>query len=429
MNRNASFLKRLSAFVVDLTLVIIVTWLLYLFPFNLIINKSIDKSYKNNIKKPYDAITEEYSGSVSYFGATTDGKFTSLKNAYNNGSMVEEDFDKYFLVIEDMYDAINDYNNNLLTDIEVPFDETAPQDDQFTSKLYAIYNYIDNAYAYQNEFPHDSNNIEYSVSLSKDDIIETEKNELVSAYKEKLLNDYSKCLESLLKAAKVYASKNSEANILNTLAVSSIESKYNTAVNKKMSDVEESFNADDVSSIGTFILEYKNYAIYQSSKTTLGTNLSDDGVTYVTYNKEVYYAMYYSLVTEEVIAQLPYYVQVYNHTRFSIIYALSTFTVLFSIYTLALRGATIGRRMVKIRLTDGKDLEKLNPVLALLHDVPFRILYIVVLGLFSLIIAMILMVGFTIADFIMIKFSRKHKCLRDLMSGTMVLEGLSTTKY
>ena len=73
MSIHAGFLKRLFSFIIDLTLVILVTWLLYMFPFQQIIGKSIDEHYNKNIKKPYNEISESYSGTVSYFGASTDG--------------------------------------------------------------------------------------------------------------------------------------------------------------------------------------------------------------------------------------------------------------------------------------------------------------------------------------------------------------------
>ena len=98
------------------------------------------------------------------------------------------------------------------------------------------------------------------------------------------------------------------------------------------------------------------------------------------------------------------------------------FVVIFSIYTAVLRGQTLGRLTVKVKLV-GKDEEKKpNPLLALFHDVVIRILYILLVGFFSLPFALIIALGLTIADALMIKFNKQNKTIRDIITNTKVVE-------
>ena len=107
------------------------------------------------------------------------------------------------------------------------------------------------------------------------------------------------------------------------------------------------------------------------------------------------------------------------------VYALSMFTLIFSLYTAIMCGNTLGRRAAKVRLVSKNEADKLNPVLALLHDVPFRFLYFLLIGLYSIPVALIALAVFFVADIIMIVV-KPHKAIRDYLSGTHVIEAPSS---
>ena len=426
MSIHAGFFKRLFSFIVDLTLVIVVTWLLYLFPFNMIISKSIDKDYKNNIKKPNDAISEEYSGKVSYFGTSTEGKFGILSNLYKNEAMSEGEFANYKAVVETGYNTVSSDISNLLINIEKPYSEETAMREQFYSIIYRDYTYyseintIFQKYTMDDVFKADYDDetygkfVQYSILKNTAVITEGQQTDLEKEYNEALSNKNKEILEIFIKALKVYDDKNSDINITSTLAYSTIASAY-SSLKGKAADIEAELTADDVEVLSNYLQTFRSY---QQTKLNIAANAEGN----IPVSEETYYNFYYGLYFEQFDLQLSYYAQVYEHTSWAIIYALAMFTLAFSIYTVVMRGNTLGRRCVKIQLTDGHEREKLNPVLALLHDVPFKFLYIILLGLLSLLAAGIAMVAFTIVDLLMIAFTKQHKTLRDIFSGTRVIE-------
>ena len=86
MSNYARTGRRMLSAMCDLLLVIAVTLLLYLFPFQIIVNKVVDSDYKNNVKKPYDAIVEKYNGKVSYFGSSTNGLYGDLTELFDSSN-------------------------------------------------------------------------------------------------------------------------------------------------------------------------------------------------------------------------------------------------------------------------------------------------------------------------------------------------------
>ena len=424
MSIHAGFFKRLFSFIVDLTLVIVVTWLLYLFPFNMIISKSIDKDYRNNIKKPNNEISEEYSGKVSYFGTSSDGKFSVLRKFFDNKAMAESDFDSYSTVLNVNYNTVSSDLSNMLTNMDIPYSADTAIRDQFYSIVYRDYTYITEINTILQNYPMDDvfdNKVDdefytsYSILKDTKKITDEQYNSYVNEYKEKLANYNKESLGLLIKTLNAYGEKNSDAKITSQLAYSTIASAY-SALREKVSDLDSTFTTDDVDKLKAYVNLFRTYqeAELNNAKT------NPDG-TYIV-DEELYYNCYYGLYFEQFNKQLSYYVQVYNHTTWAIIYSLSMFTLVFSIYTAVLRGNTLGRRCVKIKLTDGFEKEKLNPVKALLHDVPFKFLYLIVIGLFSLLAAGIAMIVFTIVDILMIAFTKQHKTIRDIFSRTRVVE-------
>lgn len=424
MSIHAGFFKRLFSFIVDLTLVIVVTWLLYLFPFNMIISKSIDKDYKNNIKKPNDEISEEYSGKVSYFGTSSDGKFSTLRKLFDNKQMAESDFDSYSTILATNYNQVNSDLSNMVTNLDVPYNAETATRDQFYSIIYRDYTYISEINTILSSYPmddvfdnyvEDENYTLYSVLKETKKISDENFTKYENEYKEKLANYYKESLGLLIKALNAYGEKNPDAKITNQLAYTTIATSYQS-LKEKVSDLDSTFTAEDVDKLTTFVNIFRTYQVAELA--SIKTNA--DG-TYVV-DEELYYNCYYGLYFEQFNKQLSYYVQVYNHTTWAIIYSLSMFTLVFSIYTVVMRGNTLGRRCVKVKLTNGFEKDKLNPVLALLHDVPFKFLYLIVIGLFSLLAAAIVMIVFTVVDILMIAFTKQHKTIRDYISRTRVVE-------
>ena len=426
MSIHAGFIKRAFSFIIDLTLVIVVTWLLYLFPFNMIISKSIDKDYKHNIKKPYEEISETYSGQVSFFGTSSDGKLTILHNQYQAKQVTDNELSSYKAVLTANYNTVKQDLTNLVSNLDTPYSDETKMEEQLYSIIYRDYTYISEANTIIQKYPMDDifqneyddaelgKFVEYSMLVGQAKLTEDGKTEKEKAYTDALNEQYKEVLELLIRALKVYDEKNDNVKVTSTLAYTTIASSYSSAKGKT-SDVPVEFTNEHSTRLLEIVNTFRDYQVE-----TLNIAANADGN--VTINEEIYYNLYYGLYFEEFNLQLPYYAQVYEHTSWTIIYALAMFTLVFSVYTVVLRGNTLGRRSVKIRLTDGHEREKLNPVLALLHDVPFKFLYLILIGLFSLIAAGIALVVFSIADIIMIAFTKQHKCIRDFLSGTRVVE-------
>ena len=96
MNNSAKFTKRLFAFFIDLTAVVIITWVLWLFPFQFIIGNSIQDDYKKVVEEKVTEISSWYEGQKDIFGAsgTTDGYFPKLDNSKREGTITKEDYDE-----------------------------------------------------------------------------------------------------------------------------------------------------------------------------------------------------------------------------------------------------------------------------------------------------------------------------------------------
>ena len=118
----------------------------------------------------------------------------------------------------------------------------------------------------------------------------------------------------------------------------------------------------------------------------------------------------------------PYFIQKYKFNRYATIYSLIAFVVLFSVYTVVFSGQTLGRRSVKIKLIGKDENKKLNPLVALYHDIIVRLLYVLLIGFFSFLIALVVALTLTVADVLMIRYSKQNKTIRDIVTGTRVIE-------
>ena len=185
---------------------------------------------------------------------------------------------------------------------------------------------------------------------------------------------------------------------------------------KQTVDKEEEYTNDDQTAIVNFIARYRDWS---TNKTAV--DQEPTGEETVKVGKEGYNVFVYGLLSLQENERSLYLEKYTTHTTWVVAYALSMFTLAFSLYTLLMRGYTLGRRLCKIQLIGRNPKKKVNPILALVHDVPLQYLYVLVIGLYSLPIAGIVYLVFTVADVIMIMV-KPHKALRDYITMTQMVE-------
>lgn len=414
MEKSAGFLKRLLAFIIDTTVIFLITWLLFLFPFSVIIGNSIVDDYKNSYGNPYSEISTKYSGKVSYFNTTTSGYYDELETIKKASSITVSELNKETSNILPAYNKSYEIVSSIIASQNSIYDEALRDDEQFINKLYLLSVFVDNMYEVQIYFPMNDEYNHYE-DLKAQGIInnETEYQRLVSEYKTRINDEHQENLKIILKALFKYGKENN-FNIKSTTAYKKIVSKYKGNLN----EIEGLVESGEIDILKDRMTAYLNYENAVTTKEYLGLKTGETDKYNI--SNEAYYIFYYNLYFNQQSEQLRYYSKVYEYNTWSIVYYLSMFTLAFSIYTVSFRGNTLGRRAVKIKLIDGK--EKLNPLVALLHDVVLRFLYIILLGLLSMLVSLLAMMIITIADIIMILKGKEHKTVRDLLSGTSVIE-------
>ncbi|MCR5741098.1 MAG: RDD family protein [Gammaproteobacteria bacterium] len=406
--------KRLFSALTDLFLVIATCFLLYLFPFNMIISKSIDSDYKNSIQKPYDQLTEKYSGSSTMFGTASEGIYSIYTSNYDAGTttlkLTKEEYDLYLNYFNDAYSGVNNRIDGLLEGLN-EYDASKAEALKYHAQLYMVYTYADFAYQTLFNYPHNEQYVNYVSLLNSGALTKAEYNTLVETYKTELNNEFLDVIEVLLEAFNKYNELYPEANILKTNAYDGVKSKYSRGVKT----LESKLDAEGISKLKAFVERYEDYSMMQIDK----TYSSDEEE--LTFNDSAYYIFYYSIYLTETAERMPYFEKYSTHTTWVIIYSLVMFTVVLSLYTSIMRGYTLGRRWMKCMVINKKDSKKASPLLALLHDVPFKYLYVLVIGFFSLRLALIVFAVMSIVDVIMIAI-RPHKAIRDYISFTEVVE-------
>ena len=418
MSNYARTGKRALSALVDLLLVIVTTLLLYLFPFQIIINKAVDSDYKNNIKKPYDAITEKYNGKVSYFGSSTNGLYGDLTALFDSKTNLltvnKTQLDLCRSYKNDTYNNAVSVAESIQTMIDTEYNADTEETLKFRTKMYQLYIYLDYAYQLLSTYPYNESFESYEGLKASGTITESEYNTKVEEFKTTLNNEYLAVLTAQAKAFVTYNNKYSESKVLSSAAYSYIANKLSTLKGKVSK--EDVFEAQDSTNINNFLTRYNDWA---ANKTALDTEPTGDET--VKFGKEGYYVFLYGLLcTQE--NERSAYLEKYNvHTTWVVAYSLVAFTFIFSVYTLAMSGYTLGRRLCKIMLVGKNPNKKANPILALIHDVPLQYAYVLVIGLYSLPVAGIVYAVFTIADIIMIAL-KPHRAIRDYITMTRVVE-------
>ena len=418
MSNYARAGRRMLSALCDLLLVISVTLLLYLFPFQIIINKAVDSDYKNSVKKPYDAITEKYNGTISYFGSSTNGLYgdlTALFDSTNNVMTLNStQLDTARGYRDDSYNNALAVANDIMNMINAEYNADAQESEQFRARMYQLYSYLDYAYSTLNTFPYGEGYKSYENQKSNGEITESEYNDSVALYKNALSEEYGAVLKAQAKAFDTYSNKYSESNTLGSAAYSYVVNKLSTF--KQTVEKTEEFTDEDQTKIINFINKYRDWSM---NKTAVDQEPTGDETVKI--GKEGYNVFVYGLLSLQENERSLYLEKYTTHTTWVVAYALSMFTLVFSLYTLLMRGYTLGRRLCKIQLIGRNPNKKVNPILALVHDVPLQYLYVLVIGLYSLPIAGIVYFVFTIADIIMIMV-KPHKAIRDYITMTQMVE-------
>ena len=417
MSNYARTGKRMMSALCDLLLVIVATLLLYLFPFQLIINKAVDSDYKNNVKKPYDSVVEKYSGTVSYFGTSTDGLYGELTKLFDSKTNLltvnKDQLDKYRGYRDETFTNALSVSNDIQNMIDTEYNADQQESESFRARMYQLYYYADYAYQLLNTYPYGDSYVSLESQKANGEITESEYNSKVNEYKTTLNNEYISVLKAQTKAFNTYNTKYSDSRALTTAAYSYITNKLSTL--KEKADTGE-YTATDQTNIVNFLNRYRDWSI---NKTAVDTEPTGDETVKI--NKEGYNVFVYGLLSNQENEKSAYIEKYTVHTTWVVAYALSMFTVIFSLYTLLMRGYTLGRRLCKIQLVGKNPNKKVNPILALIHDVPLQYLYVLVLGLYSLTVAGIVYAVFTILDVIMIML-KPHKAIRDYITMTQMVE-------
>jgi len=101
-----------------------------------------------------------------------------------------------------------------------------------------------------------------------------------------------------------------------------------------------------------------------------------------------------------------------------IFYFVFGFIILLSIYTVVLKGMTLGRRLMQLKLEGS-----VNPITLFLHDIILKYFFIVTISFIWTPYVGLLLVGLSlIADVILINFSRKKLTLRDMLTKISIVK-------
>jgi len=101
-----------------------------------------------------------------------------------------------------------------------------------------------------------------------------------------------------------------------------------------------------------------------------------------------------------------------------IFYFVFGFIILLSIYTVVLKGMTLGRRLMQLKLEGS-----VNPITLFLHDIILKYFFVVTISFVWTPYVGLLLVGLSlIADVILINFSRKKLTLRDMLTKITIVK-------
>lgn len=100
------------------------------------------------------------------------------------------------------------------------------------------------------------------------------------------------------------------------------------------------------------------------------------------------------------------------------------FVILYGIYTVALSGKTLGRRLLLVEIVG-----KVNPITIFLHDVVLKYFIPILVLVINLYTGAMLLLFSALLDLIMISFSRNRSTLRDFVLKFKLVHGSNSSKY
>jgi len=163
---------------------------------------------------------------------------------------------------------------------------------------------------------------------------------------------------------------------------------------------------------------------YNASLSTLyeeymaALELAGDDDTLATAAKATYDAGKAALDAQQLIDITPYDAPLTPYFLNCLFYFAFGFIILLSIYTVVLKGMTLGRRLMQLKLEGS-----VNPITIFLHDIILKYFFVVTISFMWTPYAGLLLVGISlIADVVLINFGRKKQALRDMLTKISIVK-------
>lgn len=143
---------------------------------------------------------------------------------------------------------------------------------------------------------------------------------------------------------------------------------------------------------------------------TVQMDLADGNTTLEAVANELYLSRIQIINDQNLIDIEPYNRSLTRYFMNNIYYYSIGFLLLTAIYTIALNGKTLGRRLMNVSLAGS-----VNPLSVFFHDVILKYFFIVLVFLVSIYIGAFLLLLSLLIDTIMISFTKKKTTIRDML--------------
>jgi uncharacterized RDD family membrane protein YckC len=151
---------------------------------------------------------------------------------------------------------------------------------------------------------------------------------------------------------------------------------------------------------------------------TAAIELAGDDETLVAAAQTTYDEGKAALDAQQLVDIEPYDASLTPYFLNCIFYFVLGFIILLTIYTVLLKGMTLGRRLMQLKLEGA-----VNPITIFFHDIIFKYFFVLILSLTWSPYAGLLLAGLSlIVDVILINFSRKRQTLRDMLVKISVVK-------
>ena len=422
---KARFGKRLLSSIIDLSLVIAVVYLLYLFPFKMILGNSVVKDFNKSYKKPYETIEEKYQGKYGLFNSTP-GIFTNLSTNGTNGYISEDYLAEYYGVYEYNKAWYTNTFNTYFDELNEPYNSELKLEDRVMTKTQMLFISAYYAHSLMKDYTEISNQNNVQARYDSGEIDRDTYDTLLAQEKDKVDDEFIDIEVVFYRIYLHYMSLNPSVKVENDAvyqrALSDIRGYTKKAIDLDSLKIENHpLTSDEVNKIKDYLFNYCDHIepLLNPDNATLDTSGShDQEKLYYVFSQKTYSIVQTEYTIKENIEFMPYstYISMFNDRI--LLYAIVGFVAVLSIYTIAMKGRTVGRRVSQIRL-EGTSV---NPLTIFLHDVLFKYLYFLVLAFFFQLIAIVfIMIIILVIDFCMITFNKSRKTIRDYLSGLSVV--------